>query len=726
MINIFILKSHIELSENNNLFVMKLFFFIQIFPLFFFHERCVSQNKIKIDSIINLIKSENRDTSLCLDYIALANEYWNENPTKMLMATENAIMYAGKCMDKKFLSMSYHSKASALGFLYKLDSALYYDKLSLELYRFHKNDFQLWSSLHGYGDTWATLGNVDSAMKYIDSAISLIKNSKYNAKQNLSYLAGGNCLYRAGRLNEAETYYIKGLKLAEKEKDSSGMSQYYNNYGSLKIMQGKISDTIIQYLNTAIDYYKSVGNKVSMANSISTLASALTVQKNYPDAIKYYKEGLELSAASFDTNGMATNFINISESYYLSGKYDSAAFYADSGIYYSTKIIFTTGMFLGKAIKANHLIDKGLFNDASMLLEEVYVQAGNIKDQYSLSYITLILGKYYFKLEKYDVAIKYLNQAIQVAVEMKNNLLLIQDYDYLQQCYLKTGNYKEAYKFLNLYSALKDSVNNENSQLIVNRLNTQYKAKEKDLIISRSNIEKDNLRQRNIFLLLGIILSILIGAYIFYLLRKTQKQKKILQQLNRDIKSLQDVMRHETLRHYGDIAKSASLMPTSSDPIRTSKKLFARTNAYISLYQTLFISSQKDKLSLSIAIENVFNDNVIGLDTIPMLNIEGDIVLNFREAEYLLLALNELIANSLEHAFIDTANPQINISISQLLGFYIVEYQDNGKGITDDKRINIAGKGMRQLNSLVTQNLNGKLAGSNNSIGSYYKITFKI
>ena len=82
--------------------------------------------------------------------------------------------------------------------------------------------------------------------------------------------------------------------------------------------------------------------------------------------------------------------------------------------------------------------------------------------------------------------------------------------------------------------------------------------------------------------------------------------------------------------------------------------------------------------------------------------------------------MNELMANSFEHAFTSIDNPEIHISIVYHKPVYEITYRDNGIGFTEEKRNIIQGKGMYYIKAYATQNLHGRLDINS----AEYKLTF--
>ncbi len=123
----------------------------------------------------------------------------------------------------------------------------------------------------------------------------------------------------------------------------------------------------------------------------------------------------------------------------------------------------------------------------------------------------LDIGEYYFGANKYDDAIIYLEEGLDIAKEVGYPRQILKATQLLYQTYDKLGNIHKAYDMHKLYSTMKDSLNNvearENSmkQLALYEFEkAKQKAKEKARVEAEEIQRIDNLEYSLIFL--GILL----------------------------------------------------------------------------------------------------------------------------------------------------------------------------------------------------------------------------
>jgi len=101
-----------------------------------------------------------------------------------------------------------------------------------------------------------------------------------------------------------------------------------------------------------------------------------------------------------------------------------------------------------------------------------------------------------------------------------------------------------------------------------------------------------------------------------------------------------------------------------------------------------------------------------------------DIVANITKAVPIGLVVNEIITNSLKHAFKDSANPSIKIILTTHFGLISVKITDNGKGFSENKERNERSLGLNLIEALAEQ-IDGNIFYSSNG-GASVKLSFPI
>ncbi|MBK6328951.1 MAG: hypothetical protein IPF62_00010 [Bacteroidetes bacterium] len=224
-------------------------------------------------------------------------------------------------------------------------------------------------------------------------------------------------------------------------------------------------------------------------------------------------------------------------------------------------------------------------------------------------------------------------------------------------------------------------------------------------MIENANLKNKLLTRQNAIFIVGLVLALagLVLLSIFY--RKIVSLNTDLKKEKSNVEALNGFLQHETKRQLGMIHGASKKIATSNDPVRESGKLNDIIRSILKVYDNLLSSDNKSEISLKKIIEEIFHETCISFNLFPKLDIEGDIQLSTQKVDVLMMALNEIIANSFEHAFSGVDSPTICFKLSKSDNSYTIYYEDNGKGFEFNENKLEVGKGMYHLYSFLTQNL---------------------
>ena len=163
-----------------------------------------------------------------------------------------------------------------------------------------------------------------------------------------------------------------------------------------------------------------------------------------------------------------------------------------------------------------------------------------------------------------------------------------------------------------------------------------------------------------------------------------------------------------------------------------SKNIFKesqnRTRSMALIHERLYQSTDLKRIDFGEYIRTLANDlyNTYVMDkSLITLNIDvDDVKLDINTSIPLGLIVNELVTNSLKHAFPPGKSGEIDIQFHTQDDKYLLEVKDNGIGFPKDINYqNTDSLGLRLINSL-TEQIDGNIQLNNNS-GTSFKIIFK-
>lgn len=193
-------------------------------------------------------------------------------------------------------------------------------------------------------------------------------------------------------------------------------------------------------------------------------------------------------------------------------------------------------------------------------------------------------------------------------------------------------------------------------------------------------------------------------------LSETKIQKLLIEKEN-----ILKEIHHRVKNNMSSLFTLLSLQANSQEDLSIQTILYeaaGRIKSMIVLYDKLYHSETDNSVSIQNyfpaichEIVSIFPKNV----SIQLEILEESIEVNAKVLSSLGIILNELITNSMKHAFMDHVNPAIILKITKEGTSIILEYSDNGKGIPESVSFqNTSGFGL-QLIGMLTDQIGGKI-----------------
>ena len=455
------------------------------------------------------------------------------------------------------------------------------------------------------------------------------------------------------------------------------------------------------------------------AQSDSVKISALSnlalhwIEKNPDSNIHYAKEWKDISIWNEDTASAIRAIMHLSYSNYNKGLYDRAIAYAyevfryfENTKYQSYKVHFL--ILLGEIYRASSRFDAAIKHLKLAVLEvsetdslnkaqsynrlaAIYFEKKDYKNTklYTDSSLLFantsnfphivtnnyeVLGAMYRDTEKYELALNYLNKALQLLTRNKNltgqpNVLnniaithflkndfqkasyyakrsyeLTKDTDlkaltvvsteYLAKAYQKLGNYRQAYYYRDLQGDLFEELFHKEQDDKIARLNAEFESKLKEQQIEEQKNELKNKevivrnkQKLNRYYILGIAFLLITFVVLFVLLRRIWRSNTLLIEQNKQIES----QSKELDKAYNDLKKLGDYKDTMINMLAHDLK-----NPLNLLMNVTYLSELDDKdeiikhsatsmLNIVLNILDIYkyeNTNLqLNKDKVPLMNI---------------------------------------------------------------------------------------------------------
>ncbi len=547
----------------------------KIFTFIFFMYFSFSIKAVNIDSLLNITLSGKNDTNVINSLFKLGDYYSYIKPDSSIYYYNKALSSAKNYKDKYLICKSYINLSYSYIYLSEYNKAEKNLKSALEINNIIKNN-KLYSSIYNnLGILYKHKNNskkaVESFLKSIEydkttnneSGIAsgyfnianiyvnngeyakALKNYNYSKKifnknknyDNLSkcYNGIGVVYYMKGNYDKAIEYFHKTLEIKQKLNDLYGMSFCYNNIGMLHYEQQNYNKAI-NYYNQALNIFKKQKNKIGIANSYSNIGIIYNDKNNYKKALTYYLLALKIFEDIEDNSNISTIYANIGITYLNNKKYDKALNY------------------LNKALKIkNNINDKDGISNIYINLSKIYNELGDS-----------IKNKSYYKK-----AINLANKGLKIAKEIGTKPNEKIAYESLENSYFKLKDLNNAYKYLKLFTQIKDSLFNEKKMKELESLEAKYQNKQiqekiekNKILIAKKDAEKKQLqieeskqRMQKYFFIASFILVVFLALYIFKNYKQKQKANALLKEQKNKIEKIHNSL-SESIGYAKNIQKN--------------------------------------------------------------------------------------------------------------------------------------------------------------------------
>lgn len=343
---------------------------------------------------------------------------------------------------------------------------------------------------HYYGLYHRITGNADSAIVNFEKALELYGPNADSLDISVTIFNLGVMNYEAGNYQEAIESYLVFKRINVKENNHKGICQADNSIG-LVFKRIKDYDKCIEYLQSSLQRAEENDLTLPQAIALGNLQS-ISIEIDSLELSTYYgKRALIQEEKLNNLAGSGLIYDNLGLAYLYLDQLDSATVYS--------KIAIESLESYGQQI---HLC-------------EAYATMGIIQEE----------------LDKPTLAIKYLKQALDIAIKGNYKPTQKRIYQGLSQANQKLKNYKKSNEYLNKYVTISDSLFNAEKFETISDIEVKYETAQKEIELKSQDLEiQKQTSRKNIFTISSVLLGLLAAAIFFFMRNRIKSSKKIAYQ----------------------------------------------------------------------------------------------------------------------------------------------------------------------------------------------------
>jgi two-component sensor histidine kinase len=616
---------------------------------------------------------------------------------------------------------------------------LYNEALSESRKSGNKKDIA--SALEYLGIFYLNQRNDSLAFKCLNEQLELTKQLNDSSATAVCLNNIGFLYYQRGEYENCIQHYQKSLVIERNLNDIYAVTQSLINIGITYDEQGTYEPAIKNLLE-AISYFEKQNAPLELASCYNTVGLILTKLNETDSALAYHFKALKIRQSIKYKKGIAMSFTNIGETYKEQGKYDSALVYLNRSL-----------------VLKNEIGDKALIASSLDLLGEVYflqkdfIQAENfylqsmqlkqeVVDPKGKATTMNKLGALYIQWQKYDLAIKNLDEARKIATTSGAKKILLDNYEITITALRAKGDNTEALHYYDLYTELNESILGEQKTKAISELQVKYDTEKKEqriiFLAEQAKADAAILSKKNTLIISLIISSLLLVMVVLISFKayrsgvKANKQSKvIIGQKQMLLEQKQNVMKELHHRVKNNLQMLSSLLKLQRGRLEDEstknaiKAVEHRLNAMLFIHQDLYGESVGSEVSMKEYLQKLI-DNLLfsygySKDQVKI-NLAADILsLDPDKALSIGFICNEVISNSFKHAFSKTGKPELTIILKEENDQLHFTLADNGKGMSIENDVEKTNSFGLRLIQMFVKDLQGKLSMKSDQQGSRFE-----
>ncbi len=513
-------------------------------------------------------------------------------------------------------------------------------------------------------------------MEELDSAYAVLENAKTKVKMSdLPHLLTqqGYVFERRGDLNRATDLAYEALKLSEDLNDKKGIAVAYSDLSNLFWKHERYEEGL-EFGLRSIDLFESRGlNDMDYCFTLYVVANNYWGLEQWDEALNFFNHSIAMGDRYGFYNNLSDTYISLIDLHAELGEFEKARLAGEQAVEWAQRI------------------------DNDFLLMRSYLSLGRMQN---------LQGKFASAIESFKSSLE------AATPEFGDKFFLSQLYEGLARAYAGTHSYKEALDAFSEYDRLKDELFTEEAEKKISSVQTQFEVTKRDntILDQEQQLKKQKSSQTMISVVTGLLTLLLVLLYITY--NNNRKKNALLLEQNLEKEFLLKEIHHRVKNNLGIVSSLLDLQsaemqdPKVVEAIHESQnRVYSMSMIHQKLYQGKNLSAIEMRdyfLELSDHILDSFGlKNRIEFD----FNME-EIELDVDTAIPLGLIVNELITNSLKHAFPKDSKGRIDLYFRKMNDKTIrLEVTDNGVGIheilqTKEKR---SGFGTKLIDLLVQQ-----------------------
>ncbi len=324
--------------------------------------------------------------------------------------------------------------------------------------------------------------------------------------------------------------------------DEVGIANLLSNLGAIFYNQGDDAKALEYYLES-LRLAEKTNNKLRITTALINIGAVyFNKEATHDKALTYYEKAVKLAEELGDKDAIGTTAVNMGEIYLARGN-DSLAMQA----FQKARQALENSENLPSALNGIgkvYLLGKD-YDNALKYHRQAFNISSRLNSQLDVSYSLIGIGDTYFSLGEYSASLEAYKRAELIARELQAGYILKNAYTGISKSYDRLKDYKNAFRYEQLVSSIKDTLFNIETSKKLMALQSDFEIEKKqaqiDLLTKGRELQELELQKQKLAknsLIFGLILIFIIAFIILRNNRIKSKTNQILDRQKAEIEKL--------------------------------------------------------------------------------------------------------------------------------------------------------------------------------------------
>ncbi len=388
----------------------------------------------------------------------------------------------------------------------------------------------------------------EKMLAYAQQVLDLSKKNNYTSGEARGYQLIGVYHWQKSEHDKAIDFYTKAQRLYQQLNDWKGEAKSIGNIGMVYKQQGNDVMALNQYFK-ALSLLKDTGEKDGEAGMLNNIGNIYKNRQENDEAISFFNQALVLWKQINRQQAVAGILSNLSEVYLNQKRYVEALRHSEQALAIFGQLRDTNGEIICHNNQGKIYLKEKKLNEALAHFQKALELNATYQKKNLLASSYNGMGSVYAQMKQYPQAIQHYQQAYQLA-STKN---MIQDLQNscagLAEVYSQTRNFENAFRFLEKYESIKDSLFSEESTSRLTQLRVNYENEKKQIEINLLQKEKELAKSTRNIIGLGLGALLVIALLLLYVQRNNLEKKKVLLIKSQELHQAQQALAEAELRN---------------------------------------------------------------------------------------------------------------------------------------------------------------------------------